>query len=157
MSGYKFNPKDNCVRQESLCTFYGGYIPDDSPLKDSDCVSIEETTEDTYKSIDNIKEDINLSSLGQDCLSYNEVEAGKPTVLEVSKVFEEEICKLKDFNSKQVESICELPIEDCGLDLRTLVDSCNTVPETFSDILQVFIDEIQTLKSKVETLETYHT
>lgn len=154
--GYKFNPKDNCVRQEATCTFYGGYISQDSELINSDCVTIEETTEDIYKTIDSIKEDSDLSSLGQDCFSYNEADPGKPTILEVSKVFESEICKLKDFNSKQVESICELPIEDCGLDLRTLVDSCNTIPETFSDILQVLIDEIQTLKSKVETLETYH-
>ena len=53
--------------QYALCTSYEGILPEFSELE---CPSIEETTEELYNLVGEIKEETDLSELGEKCLEY---------------------------------------------------------------------------------------
>lgn len=154
MTGYNLDTKHTCGdKSEAACTYYRLDVPSDSSLINETCVTIEETTNDLYNITTSIKNDHDFSDLGDLSIEYNESIPNKPTSKEVAIAFEKEIDALKTSQSQQVESICNLPIQDCDLDLKSLVDSCNIIPSTFKDLLQTLIDEIEILKNKVEVLE----
>ena len=133
--------KNNCTKsQESLCTFYKGYLPEKSLLKNESCVSIEETTSEIYKDLEKLKRDSDLSELGSNCIEYNPVEIGKPTIKEFTLKIEQEVCDLKN-NNKISESICNISLEGCNLDLQGLVDQCGEQPQTFGELLQILINK----------------
>lgn len=154
MGGYNLDTKHTCgSKSEAACTYYRLDVPADSSLINEDCVTIEETTEELYNITTQINTELDFSNLGDLSIEYNEATPNNPTAKEVAEAFEREIDGLKTAQSDRITDICNLPIEDCDLDLQTLVDSCNVQPSTFKDILQTLIDEIQLLKTKVETLE----
>ena len=89
------NIKKTCGgRQEASCTFYDPQLPEFSKIEE-DCVTLEDTTEDTYVLITEIKEEINLENLGGNCLTYSLTE-GKIIVKEALLKQETEICELKE-------------------------------------------------------------
>lgn len=61
--------KQRCTKVLATCTSYEGTIPQFSDLYTEDCVSIEDTTQDLYSLIGDIKNDINFSSLTFSCLT----------------------------------------------------------------------------------------
>lgn len=134
----------NCKKIESACTIYRGCLPQDSILKGNDCVSIEETTEELYGNVTTIKQEIDLSYLGNRCLDYNPAEIGRPTVREFARKIEQEVCDLKDQN-KLSQSICNISIAGCNLDLGNIVDTCGIQPQTFGELLQILINNNTTI------------
>ena len=78
--------------QYALCTSYETELPEFSELE---CPSIEETTEELYNLVGEIKEETDLSELGEKCLEYLLDENDKIVVKNVLLKFEEEICNLK--------------------------------------------------------------
>lgn len=135
----------------ATCVYYEEVVPafsDDSITRtttyvDADCITLEETTEDTYTLIGAIKDEIDLSALGEDCLSYVQ-EGGKTIVKNVLIKYEEEICSLRD-RVKVLEdtAICNIDITGCNFtDLG--VDDCLNPITTLGETLQYILTQIAT-------------
>lgn len=140
------NLKHNCgsSKQNARCTFYEGDLAEFSELKE--CITIEETTEELYEAVQEIKDSIDLSELGKDCLDYSEFQQGKELqVSEVLMTFENEICDLKE---KKVEGGSNIDFNK--LDFKCLTDPCNNVIDTEQKIIQLLIDEICQLKAQIQ-------
>lgn len=127
----------------ATCTYYELEVPAFSNLIGQDCITIEETTEDIYEAVGGIKSEIDLSDLGNDCLTYVLEEDGKKIVKNVLIKYEEEICNLKDkVTQLENEAICNKIITDC-VDLTGIVDACNSPINTLGELLQYLLDNTQ--------------
>ena len=113
------------------CTSYQTELPEFSELE---CPSIEETTEELYNLVGEIKEETDLSELGEKCLEYLLDENDKIVVKNVLLKFEEEICNLKEELElvKNIQ-ICSIPITECLPDLGCLALPCDTSIVTLGD------------------------
>lgn len=135
--------KYNCgnQKQNARCTFYEGDLPKFSELED--CVTIEETTEEIYESVQEIKDSIDLSELGTDCIDFSEYKEGKALkVLEAFMAVENAICDLKE--SKQSNNGFDIS----KIDLKCLVDPCNNTIDTQEKLMQLIINTICELKNQ---------
>ena len=135
--------KNNCwEKTASACVIYQKYLPEYSNL-DQDCATIEETTEELYKNQESIKDSIDLTNLGTDCINFNEFKEG--TDLKVNEAFaaiEDKICEIVDQISEDSEE------SELNLDFKCLTSPCNEQINSLKDLLQVLIDEICTLKGQ---------
>jgi hypothetical protein len=123
------------VTNFATCIYYESTINTDSELDDNTCLTIEETTQDIYNQLENL----DLSALGDLCLSYTTV-GGKNIVKNVLLKFEEEICNLKEeLEIVKNRPLCEMPLGDC-VDTKCLVDACNENISTVGQLLQALID-----------------
>ena len=119
----------------STCVHYEGSVNTDSQYDENDCLSIEETTQDIYNQLENL----DLSALGELCLSYVQ-EDNKNIVKNVLLKFEEEICNLKEeLETVKNRPLCEMPLGDC-VDTKCLVDACNENISTVGQLLQALVD-----------------
>lgn len=144
--------KHTCgTRINSRCVSYDGYIPEDSDLNGEDCITIEETTEDLYKTTDNITNSIDLSDLGDECIEYEE-EEGIITVKEALKKHEEEICNLKN-NITSGSGNTDCCIDVNTIDTSCLEDLCGTGFSTPNDLIQTLIRKICELESRIDNLQ----
>ena len=117
--------------QYALCTSYETELPEFSELE---CPSIEETTEELYNLVGEIKEQTDLSELGEKCLEYLLDENDKIVVKNVLLKFEEEICNLKEeLETVKNRQICSIPITECLPDLGCLALPCETSIVTLVD------------------------
>lgn len=109
----------------ATCVFYEGYLPEYSELLNEDCVTTFETTEELYKTQENILEEIDLSNLGNNCITYDfAADENDIKVNEALYQFEHEICELKaEIGEKEGSGF-----ENCSLDYGDLLDPCNEVP-----------------------------
>jgi hypothetical protein len=83
--------KSTCgTRIQAECVDWEGAVNTKSELEGEECLSISDTTQDIYTQL----EEIDLSALGESCLTYVETEAGKKIVKNVLLKFEEKICEL---------------------------------------------------------------
>jgi hypothetical protein len=123
----------------ATCTYYELEVPTFSTLLDQDCITIEETTADLYLAVGEVKSEIDLSSLGDDCLTYVK-EEGRNIVKNVLLKYEQEICDLKSkVNYLENEAICDKIITDC-VDLTGIVDACNEQISTLGELLQYLVN-----------------
>lgn len=137
------NLKYNCgnQKQNARCTFYEGDLPEFSELEE--CVTLEETTEEIYETVQIIKDSIDLSELGTDCIDFSEYKTEKD--LKVSEAFmavENAFCDLKE----KKESGYKFDISK--IDLKCLVDPCNNVIDTQEKLIQLMIDTLCELKNQ---------
>ena len=117
--------------QYALCTSYETELPEFSELE---CPSIEETTEELYNLVGEIKEQTDLSELGERCLEYLLDENDNIVVKNVLLKFEEEICNLKEeLELVKNRQICDIPITECLPDLGCLALPCDTSIVTLGD------------------------
>ena len=123
------------------CTSYQTDLPEFSELE---CPSIEETTEELYNLVGEIKEETDLKDLGDKCLEYVETEEGKIIVKNVLLKFEEEICNLKEeLEIVKNRQICDIPITEClpnGFDCLAL--PCDTSIANLGQLLDAMITKI---------------
>ena len=125
--------KNTCTGslQQATCTEYQTELPSFSEL--SECVSIEETTEELYSLIGKIKTEIDLSELGERCLEYVEA-GGKIFVKNVLLKLEEEICNQKEeIEELRNRKICDTPISECVTSFDCLVGACDNSIITLGD------------------------
>lgn len=96
-------------KQNAVCVSYESGIPNFSNLNGQECVSIEETTNDTYSIISNIKSEINVSSLDLECLSVSSL-----TLKTLLQALISECCDLKQTTETQAITITTMAqqIED---------------------------------------------
>jgi len=119
----------------STCIQYEGSVNVNSTLTDETCLDLEQTTQDIYDQLDNL----DLSDLGDLCLSYTTV-GGKNIVKNVLLKYEQEICTLKEkVTELENRPLCEMPLGDC-VDTKCLVDACNENISTVGQLLQALID-----------------
>ena len=111
------------------CTSYEGTVNADSEFNENNCLSIEQTTQDIYNQLDNL----DLSALGELCLTYVQ-EDNKNIVKNVLLKFEEEICTLKEkVESLENRQLCDIPIGECLESFDCLVTPCDTTIITLAD------------------------
>ena len=80
-------PNNNCLMNYAACIHYEGTVPEFSDLADSECITIEETTQDIYGLLTEIREEIDLTEMGTDCMAFP-----VKKVKDVLLVMEETIC-----------------------------------------------------------------
>lgn len=133
--------KHTCAEKNyATCIYYELEVPDFSSLVDQDCITLEETTEDQYEILGDIKSEIDLSALGQDCINYG---VNPKTVKSVLLQYEQEICDLKDrVNTLETTAICDMDITNCGLDLSGINNNCSSPVTTLADLLGYLLDNI---------------
>lgn len=120
----------------ATCIHYESNVNVDSEFTNADCLTIEETTQDIYNQLENL----DLSALGELCLSYVQ-ENNKNIVKNVLLKFEEEICNLKEeVETVKNRQLCDMLIGDC-VDVKCLTDICDNSITTFGELLQSLIDK----------------
>lgn len=132
--------KQKCgVQGYSTCIKYEKEVSDWSPLSNEDCLSLEDTVGDLYDEATRVREEIDLSELGQQCLTY--VPNGQVAkVKDILIKYEEEICSLKEqVMELQTTAICDMSVESCGIDLTGLEDSCNNPIQNLSQLLSYLL------------------
>lgn len=124
----------------ATCVSYEG-TPNEVSLLSDDCsISAEEALQDIYIQL----EEINLSELGESCLTYIENEEGRIIVKNVLLKFQQEICTLKDqVLALQTTDICDKNISSCNLNFGSLTNICDTPVSTLAETLQLILDTIQ--------------
>ena len=104
-----------------ICSEYEGTVNSDSSLVEESCLNGQEVVQDIYNQLENL----DLSALGELCLSYVQ-ENNKNIVKNVLLKFEEEICNLKEeLETVKNRQICDLPITECLPNLDCLTDACD--------------------------------
>jgi hypothetical protein len=130
--------KHTCgTKNFASCIDYQTDLPEFSELE---CPSIEETTEELYNLVGEIKEETDLSELGERCLEYLLDENDKIIVKNVLLKFEEKICELEEkINELENRPLCDQPLGDC-IDTKCLVDACENPITTWGQLVQILID-----------------
>lgn len=122
------------------CTSYEGILPEFSELE---CPSIEETTTELYELIGVIKEETDLSELGNQCLDYLKDDNDKIVVKNVLLKHEEEICLLKErVEFLENRQLCDFPISSCGINLDCLSLPCDQSIATVADLFNALITKV---------------
>lgn len=123
-----------------ICSEYEGTVNTDSSLTEESCLNGQEVVQDIYNQLENL----DLSALGELCLSYTTVE-GKNIVKNVLLKFEEKICELSEkVNLLETVNICNQNITSCNLEFGSLVDACGDQPTTLAETLQLILDNLNT-------------
>lgn len=135
------NRKYSCREKiSSICTMYDGELPEWSELNDEICVTIEETTEELYNQVADIKESLDTSNLGGSCLQYPNNEDIKQK--DANLVFEKTLCDLLEIVKDNTNSVLA-----CNLNYEGLVEECEDVPKNFCQFAQFILDELKKLKN----------
>ena len=117
-----------------ICSEYEGTVNSDSSLVEESCLNGQEVVQDIYNQLENL----DLSALGELCLSYVQ-ENNKNIVKNVLLKFEEEICNLKEeLEIVKNRQICDIPITECfpnGFDC--LIGDCDNSIVTLKDWMLV--------------------
>lgn len=124
------------------CVYYELDLPNFSSIED-ECVTIEDTTSDIYDLIKDIREQLDLSSLGDDCLTYTLDSQDRVVVKNALLKIEEKYCELETkVTALENTNICDTPLNDC-INLGTLVDQCDVAPTTWGSLIQLLVNQHQ--------------
>ena len=135
------NRKYSCGEKiSSICTIYDGELPVWSELNNELCATIEETTEEIYNQVSNIKENLDTNNLGGACLQYPNNENIKQK--DANLVFEKNICDLLEIVKDNTNSVLA-----CELNYEGLVEECDDIPKNFCQFAQFILDELKKLKN----------
>ena len=128
--GVKRKLKDTCgSKVRGICITYDGAVPEWSTIEDVDCVVVEETIEDLYEAVSELKEITNLGDISDDCIDYEEEVCKEVTSKEVLLKHKELIKKLLEVtgitDSEVTESTeTKAPVDVSNLDTKCLADAC---------------------------------
>jgi hypothetical protein len=130
--------KNTCgTRMQSECIDYESTVNTQSSLDENDCLNLSETTQDIYTQL----EEIDLSALGEECLTYVETAAGKKIVKNVLLKFEEKICELlTEVETLKNDPLCNKKIDSC-IDVTGMVDVCDQPVETWGQWAQLITNK----------------
>ncbi len=118
-----------------ICSEYEGTVNTDSSLIEESCLNGQEVVQDIYNQLENL----DLSALGELCLTYVQ-EDNKNIVKNVLLKFEEKICEYEQrITELENRPLCEMPLGDC-VDTKCLVDACNENISTVGQLLQALVD-----------------
>lgn len=135
------NRKYSCGDKiSSICTIYDGELSQWSELNNELCVTIEETTEELYKQVSEIKENLDTKNLGGACLQYPNNEEIKQK--DANLVFEKTLCDLLEIVKDSSNSVLA-----CELNYEGIVEECDDIPKNFCQFAQFILDELKKLKN----------
>jgi hypothetical protein len=124
----------------ATCIHTEGEVNTDSELFEVECTNLQENLDDVYNQLDNL----DLSALGDLCLSYTTV-GGKNIVKNVLLKFEEKICELENrVEELETVNICNQNITACNLEFGSLTTECGDQPTTLAEALQIILDTLNT-------------
>ena len=124
----------------ATCIQTEGEVNTDSELFEVECMNLQENLDDIYNQLENL----DLSALGDLCLSYTTV-GGKNIVKNVLLKFEEKICELEEkITELETVNICNQNIVPCNLDFGTLTTECGDQPTTLAEAIQLILDTLNT-------------
>lgn len=107
MTCNKINKEDTCPeRLYASCTYYELGLSEDS-LITKDCPTIEDTTQDLYDLHDSVKDEIDVSSLGNSCITI----VGDKTVKNFLIAIESKICEMGETIQSQADTIASMQTE----------------------------------------------
>lgn len=131
-------------KHNARCVDYEGILHDNTELDSCNCHSVHDVLEDIGLSLNDINEQIDLSNLGSDCITYNKDSKGRIIVNEALGKIEEELCKLKntveDTDSTGCPSIFSEDISCLNLDFGCLTTPCGDSITNLKDLLQALIN-----------------
>ena len=123
----------------ATCVKYETTLPEFSKI--ISCPTIEETTEELYRELEEYKDENDLSLLGERCLTYTK-KNNRNIVKNILLEYEKQICTLKqeieDFKTK---GLCDMSIVDCGLPLDNIVTDSAAKPATLGELLKILINK----------------
>lgn len=136
-----------CTKQNAICVYYDGYLPEYSKLKEEGCVTLEETTEELYTKQEEILNDIDLKDIGKSCIDFRpyQEKVDKLNVKEAIKGLEAEICNLKNCKGGDLSNF-----DISKIDPKCLDDKCNKSINSLETLLQKIIDELCNIKSVID-------
>jgi len=109
--------KHNCGKKNyAKCINYEGEVPEFTNLEDTDCLDIEEVIEDAYSLIEDIKEEIDLSDLDNECFTIPQNTKTKELFqLLINKICEQEstISELQETITTIQGQITDLQENNC--------------------------------------------
>lgn len=119
---------------------YEGSTNDYSNIQES-CITVTSAIEDLYEQLNNTYIDFQESDFPstQTGIIY-------PTDLDIYKVIKEHHntlnSLLQEIDTLKKERICNMNVTECSLDLGGLVDNCGNTPETFEEIINIILQNI---------------
>ncbi len=110
--------KHKCGKEVfAVCTKYQGDISENSELFEEECLDVQQVIEDLYTMIDDIKEEIDLTDLDNECLTL----PSTPTTKNVIQLLITTICQQQEQIQSQQElietiqgQITDLQENNCG-------------------------------------------
>lgn len=127
---------------QATCVEYQTPLPEFSEI--TGCPDLDATTAELYEIAGEIKEETNLSELGEKCLTYTTVE-GKVFVKNALLTLEEEICLLKEeVEALKNRQLCDIPIGECITDFSCLIGECENSINTLGDWMTAVQNKICT-------------
>lgn len=127
--------KNTCLdKYYATCVYYELDLPEISQLQD--CVTLEETTQELYSFIEELKSELDFSQLETNCGDLTELSLKEILVAQQNK-----ICELEQELGEQ-PNLLDTPLTDCDIDLQGLVDVCGEQPETVCDLLKIIVNQI---------------
>jgi len=108
--------KGNCKKVYANCTAFEGTIPEYSDLAEQDCLTIEETTQDIYEILTDIKTDLELESLRGECITYP---VGEIKILDALTALQTFICQQQETINSQQTAITTLQAQVADLQTNT--------------------------------------
>lgn len=131
--------KNNCGKKVyAECTYYEGTLPEWSELED--CKTVEETTEELYSKLTELIDMLDFSDTESSCedLTIKE-EGGKVTLKSYLETLLEiaEGIKCGEITIKE-----DVDISKWGLDLKCLIEPCDTPIAKLSTLIQVMITKM---------------
>ena len=89
------------------CVNFEGTVSEDSGLFDQNCLSVEQVIEDVYSMIDTINQEIDMSTLGNDCITFTEPKTVSSVVYQMYL----KLCALEDTIATQAQTIATMQLE----------------------------------------------
>lgn len=130
-----------CSRSYAACVEYQKPLPTFSNL--TSCASVEETIEELYEIGGDLKSEVELSALGNLCLTYVLDADGKKIVKNVLLKHEQELCALKaKIAELENRQLCDIPITDCISDFSCLELPCNNTIVTLKDWMMAMQNKV---------------
>lgn len=143
-------------RHEARCTFYNTSVPTWSSLVNEDCVTLEETTAETYVELNSFRERFDLDNIVADCITFTYADSDNKKMSEVVHAIQDSICALEtSITNSGTTAICDVSIATCGLDTDCLDDACGTGLSTVKDVIQALITKVCELETRINAATAF--
>jgi hypothetical protein len=99
----------------ATCIEFQGVISENTLLENAECADVQEVIEDTYKMIDVIKEEIDVTTLENTCITFTEPKTPKSVIEQLYA----KICDLEELIITQGELITTMQLQISNLQSET--------------------------------------
>jgi hypothetical protein len=138
----------------AACMFYEGAVPAFTTMAVADCYTVEEVIADIYLIETGIKDEIDLTALLTNGITYTLVDGA--VIVKNALVRHAELLEALQLTVDGLTNGTDglFTITGWGLDFGCIADNCVNPPTELKDLLQLMITEICNLQTRVTALET---